>query len=193
MVTLPAVLRRSRHWRILRLPSSRESGSAARRPVWPPPLSCHWPRPGGRSKPTRRSSAGSRCRPRKRRAGAPAATSTRARHRGHIWPDDFLFDATERGLPLKLQVALDEYAREGHRSRVGRALDSAAAIDTRAALFKQHGPPKYLRSDNGGEFIAARQRVALGDVAPGRSISRRATRGRMGTPRASTGSCGTSA
>lgn len=107
-----------------------------------------------------------RRRPRKRRAGTapapPTRPPTRASHRGHVWSYDFLFDATERGQPLKLLVVLDEYTRECHRIRVGRRLDSEAVIDTLAALFAEHGPPEHLRSDNGGEFIAATLQAWLG-------------------------------
>ncbi len=63
---------------------------------------------------------------------------------------------------MKLLVVLDEYTRECHRIRVGRSLDSDAVIDTLAAAFEEHGPPAYLRSDNGSEFIAARLQAWLG-------------------------------
>ena len=115
-----------------------------------------------------------RRRTRKRRAGTSVTLPTRATHRGHVWTYDFLFDATERGQALKLLVVLDEYTRECHRIRVGRTLDSAAVIDTLAALFEEHGPPEHLRSDNGGEFIAATLQAWLGEsgarmiyIAPG--------------------------
>ena len=103
-----------------------------------------------------------RHRTRKRRAGAGVALPTRATHRGHVWTDDFLSDATERGQALKLLVVLDEYTRECRRIRVGRGLASAAVIDTLAALFAEHGPPEQLRSDNGGAFIAATLQAWLG-------------------------------
>jgi putative transposase len=106
-------------------------------------------------------------RPRKRRAGPPAALPTRATHRGHVWTYDFLFDATERGRALKLLVVLDEHTRECHRIRVGHSLDSAAVIDTLAALFAEHGPPEHLRSDNGSEFVAARLQAWLGETGAG--------------------------
>ena len=115
-----------------------------------------------------------RRRPRKRRAGTAVPLPTRAIRRGHGWTYDFLFDATERGQALKLLVVLDEYTRECHRIRVGQRLDSDAVIDTLAALFEEHGPPQYLRSDTGGEFIAAQLQAWLGEcgiatayIAPG--------------------------
>ena len=49
-----------------------------------------------------------------------------------------------------------EYTRECHRIKVGRRLGSEAVIRALDGLFRRHGAPEYLRSDNGGEFIAAR-------------------------------------
>jgi transposase InsO family protein len=101
-----------------------------------------------------------RRRPRKRR-GPAAVRPCVATHRKHVWTYDFLFDRTEHGQTLKMLTVLDEYTRECHAIRVGQRLDSAAVIDTLAALFRRHGAPAYLRSDNGGEFIAARLRAWL--------------------------------
>jgi putative transposase len=115
-----------------------------------------------------------RRRPRKRRGGVTGARPTRATHRNHVWTYDFLFDRTEHGQTLKLLTVLDEYTRECHAIRVGRRLDSVAVIETLAALFRQHGAPAYVRSDNGGEFIAARlmtwlerQGTATAHIEPG--------------------------
>lgn len=102
-----------------------------------------------------------RKRPRKRRAGERGALPTRAQHRGHVWTVDFVFDQTERGRVLKLLVVLDEYTRECHQIRVGQRLDSVAVCETLAELCAQHGPPDYLRSDNGGEFIATHLKAWL--------------------------------
>ena len=115
-----------------------------------------------------------RRRPRKRQRQTAVERPTLATHRNHVWTYDFLFDRTERGQTLKLLTVLDEYTRECHAIRVGRRLDSAAVLDTLADLFGRHGAPAYLRSDNGGEFIAARleawlarQGTATAHIAPG--------------------------
>ncbi len=97
-----------------------------------------------------------RKRPRKRRVGHSTALPTQATHRGHVWTYDFVFDGTERRAVLKMLVVLDEYTRECHAIRVGRRLGSEAVIGALDGLFRRHGAPEYLRSDNGGEFIAAR-------------------------------------
>jgi len=111
----------------------------------------------------------------KRRRGTPAADRpTTATRRNAVWTDDFLFDRTERGQLLKLLVVLDEYTRECHLIRVARRLDSRAVLESLAALFRAHGAPASLRSDNGGEFIAAhlatwlaRQGSSTVPIAPG--------------------------
>jgi putative transposase len=103
-----------------------------------------------------------RKRPRKRRLGPAGALPTRALYRGHVWTYDFVFDRTDKGVSLKILVVVDEYSRECLAIRVGRRLDSEAVIATLDALFGLYGMPEYLRSDNGGEFIAGRLTEWLG-------------------------------
>ena len=114
-----------------------------------------------------------RRRPRQRRRRTTGHPTT-ALHRNHVWTYDFLFDRTEHGQTLKILTVLDEYTRECHAIRVDRRLDSSAVMDTLDALFRRHGAPAYVRSDNGGEFIAARlqtwlarQSTATIHIAPG--------------------------
>jgi putative transposase len=102
-----------------------------------------------------------RKRPRKRRVGDKMALPTQATHRGHVWTYDFVFDRTERRELLKMLVVLDEYTRECHAIKVGRRLGSEAVIVTLEGLCGRYGAPEYLRSDNGGEFIAARLKAWL--------------------------------
>jgi len=82
------------------------------------------------------------------------ALPTQATHRGHVWTYDFVFDRTERRGVLKMLVVLDEYTRECLAIKVGQRLGSEGVLATLDDLFRQHGAPEYLRSDNGGEFIA---------------------------------------
>ena len=102
-----------------------------------------------------------RRRPRRRRHEAAERRPTTATYRNHVWTYDFLFDRTAHGQTLKILTVLDEYTRQCHTIRVRRRLDSVAVIDTLAELVRQHGAPAYLRSDNGGEFIAARLQAWL--------------------------------
>jgi len=87
----------------------------------------------------------------------------RAEYRGHVWTYDFLFDRSEKGQLLKMLTVLDEYTRECHAIRVGLGLDSEAVIETLSELFGLHRAPRYLRSDNGGEFIAHKLREWLAE------------------------------
>lgn len=102
-----------------------------------------------------------RRRPRKRRGQTAVERPRQATQRHHVWTYDFLFDRTEQGQTLKILTVLDEYTRECQAIHVGRRRDSVAVIDTLAELFGRHGPPTYLRSDNGGAFIAARLQAGL--------------------------------
>jgi transposase InsO family protein len=95
-----------------------------------------------------------RRRPKKRHNGPKTELPIRAEHRGQVWTYDFVYDRTETNQVLKLLVVLDEYTRECHRIRVEYNLDGEAVIETLRELFEEHGAPKYVRSDNGGEFIA---------------------------------------
>ena len=49
---------------------------------------------------------------------------------------------------------VDEFTRECLAIRVGRTLGSADVIDVLADLFIARGTPGFVRSDNGGEFVA---------------------------------------
>ena len=60
-------------------------------------------------------------------------------YRGHVWSYDFVASRTHDGRALTLLTVLDD-------------------------LFVRHGPPEYLRSDNGPEFTAKLVRRWLGRV-----------------------------
>ena len=49
---------------------------------------------------------------------------------------------------------MDEYTRECLAIDVARRLDSEDVLERLSDLFIRRGVPKYLRSDNGGEFTA---------------------------------------
>jgi transposase InsO family protein len=118
-----------------------------------------------------------RRRPKKRAkldAAKAAAAPTKAEHRGQVWSYDFIFDWTERGQQLKMLGVLDEYTRECHKIKVGLQLNSGDVKAVLAELFAAQGAPEYIRSDNGGEFIATelagwlqQQGVQTVHIAPG--------------------------
>ncbi len=48
--------------------------------------------------------------------------------------------------------------------RVERRLNSTDVVDALTDLFILRGPPEYIRSDNGAEFIARKVRAWIGAV-----------------------------
>lgn len=91
------------------------------------------------------------------RLATPSATGLvrqRAAHPNHVWSYDFLFDQTEDGAILKMLPILDECSRESYTILVERRITAADVIRELERLFRIHGAPDFLRSDNGPEFIA---------------------------------------
>ncbi len=83
-----------------------------------------------------------------------AVTRRRAEHRLDVWSYDFVMDATEDGRRLKMLPIVDEFSRECLDIEVARHLTATDVVATLERLFKEHGAPRYLRSDNGPEFVA---------------------------------------
>ena len=82
----------------------------------------------------------------------------------HVWAYDFVSDRTHDGRPLKMLTVLDEHTRECLAIVVARKIRSHDVLEVLADLFVRHGPPEYLRSDNGPEFSAKLVRRWLGRV-----------------------------
>ena len=72
----------------------------------------------------------------------------------HVWAYDFVEDRTRDGRKIRMLNVVDEFTRECLAIRVARKLGSADVIDVLADLFMARGTPGYIRSDNGGEFVA---------------------------------------
>ena len=72
----------------------------------------------------------------------------------HVWSYDFVQDRTHDGKAYRILVILDEFSRECLKLRLGRKLNSIDVVDALTDLFILRGPPEYIRSDNGPEFIA---------------------------------------
>ncbi len=70
-------------------------------------------------------------------------------------------DQTEDGRRLKMLPIIDEYTREYLAVKVERHLTAVDVIGTLDRLFKEHGAPQFIRSDNGPEFIAAQLKSGL--------------------------------
>jgi putative transposase len=67
---------------------------------------------------------------------------------------DFVFDALEGGTKLKILTVGDDFTRECLALEAATSIPATTVIRVLARLFVEHGAPRYLRSDNGPEFIA---------------------------------------
>lgn len=94
-----------------------------------------------RKRPRRRVSSQ---RPRPLTAAGPA----------QVWAYDFVFDRCANGQQLKCLTVIDEYTRECLAIDVAGSIRSGRVIEVLARLVSVHGAPRYLRSDNGPEFVS---------------------------------------
>lgn len=94
-----------------------------------------------------------RRRPRRRVAsGRPRPLPPTAHN--HVWAYDFVFDTCANGQALKCLTVVDEWTRECLAIDVAGGIRSGRVIEVLAQLVSVHGAPRYLRSDNGPEFVA---------------------------------------
>jgi putative transposase len=87
-------------------------------------------------------------------ASEKGCTRRRAEHKDHVWSYDFVMDRTEDGRRLKMMPVVDEYTRECLALEVERSITAEDVTATLARLFEERGEPRYIRSDNGPEFVA---------------------------------------
>jgi putative transposase len=74
--------------------------------------------------------------------------------RNSVWSYDFVYDACANGQKIKCLTVVDEYTRECLAIDVSGAIRSSRVIDVLSRLMRVHGVPRYLRSDNGPEFVS---------------------------------------
>lgn len=90
----------------------------------------------------------------KRRLGLATGIVSKALYPNHVWTYDFIFDQTEDARSLKWLTVVDEYSRKSIANFCARSFNSKRVISSLKTLIQIHGNPKYIRSDNGSEFIA---------------------------------------
>jgi putative transposase len=93
---------------------------------------------------------------RKRRrmgSGVNACHRREPRHKDHVWSYDFVSERTERGGRLRLLNVVDEFTRECLTIEVRRHFRGGDVVRALSELFAIRGRPRYLRSDNGPEFV----------------------------------------
>jgi putative transposase len=72
-----------------------------------------------------------------------------------VWCVDLVFDVTQRGATVKFLTIIDEGSHYCIDVVAGRRLGALAVVAALQAASSRHGAPRHLRSDNGGEFVAA--------------------------------------
>ena len=105
--------------------------------------------------------------PRQRRQGTSTAVPTQATALNEVWSWDFVHDRTDNGSSLKMLTLIDEYSRECLKIQVARKLRSSEVLNALAEVMAGRRVPKYLRSDNGPEFIAVEVQQWLGKMGIG--------------------------
>lgn len=88
----------------------------------------------------------------------------RPERRNHVWSYDFVHCRTDDGKAFRTLNIMDEFSRECLTIRVKRKLNSTDVIDVLTDLFILRGPPAFVRSDNGPEFVAKDVRAWIGAV-----------------------------
>jgi len=91
---------------------------------------------------------------RRRRTRPPSLRPPEATQPHDIWAYDFVHDRCANGAPLKCLAVVDEYTRMCLAIEVSHRIDSRQVVAVLERLVHTHGMPRYLRSDNGPEFIA---------------------------------------
>ncbi len=92
-------------------------------------------------------------RPRKRIAtGRPRPNALTTAN--EVWAYDFVSDACADGRQVKCLTIVDEWTRECLAIDVGASIRSGRVIEVLSRLVSLRGAPRYLRSDNGPEFVS---------------------------------------
>ena len=90
----------------------------------------------------------------RRRVAASRPRPLPAAAAGQVWAYDFVFDACANGQQLKCLTVVDEFTRECLAIDVAGSIHSNRVIEVLSKLVSVHGAPRYLRSDNGPEFVS---------------------------------------
>ena len=78
----------------------------------------------------------------------------KALYPSHVWTYDFVKDAALNGDEIWCLTVIDEFTKESHAIGVDGRFSARKVQETLHRLFQIHGRPAFIRSDNGGEFIA---------------------------------------
>jgi putative transposase len=113
-------------------------------------------------------------RTRRRRRPSGQSLPQQAMAPQQVWTYDFLHDRCSNGTPLKILTVLDEFTRECLAIYAATSVPAARVVSLLVTLFTQRSRPRFLRSDNGTEFVATAVRRWLAEqhtntlyIAPG--------------------------
>lgn len=92
-----------------------------------------------------------------------------------VWASDIVEETGATGQRIRCLTVVDEYTKECLAIVVARRLSGERVVQCLAELAERHGPPQYLRTDNGPEFVnhwlqtwLAAQEILPARIAPGR-------------------------
>jgi len=71
-----------------------------------------------------------------------------------VWSIDFMSDSLSNGRKFRTFNVLDDFNRESLTIEIDTSLPSKRVIDSLEIIGSERGFPKYIRSDNGPEFIS---------------------------------------
>ncbi len=116
--------------------------------------------------------------PRKRRRRRVASSRPRPQTptvMNQVWSYDFVFDRSANGQQLKCLTVTDEFTKEGLAIDVDGRIRSPRVIDVLSRLVSERGAPRFLRSDNGPEFVSRKllrwivaQKIDIALIDPGK-------------------------
>lgn len=92
----------------------------------------------------------------RRRLAAARPRPVPATGPNQVWAYDFVHDACANGQKIKCLTLVDEWTHECLAIDVAGSIRSTRLIELLAKTMSVRGAPKYLRSDNGPEFIATK-------------------------------------
>ena len=72
-----------------------------------------------------------------------------------VWSYDFVTTRTRKGAPVRILNVVDEFTRTALGSLVAPSIGAREVRAFLEHLFRTHGRPRVIRSDNGREFVAS--------------------------------------
>lgn len=118
--------------------------------------------------------------------GENACHRRKPEHAHHVWTLDFLMDTTLSGGCLKFLTVIDEFSRSCLSIKVDRTMTSGDVVGELERLITLHGPPSFIRCDNGtapSSSLGQRnvllqtprsQRSSLTPALPGKTVTAKA-------------------